>query len=251
METRWEGETASSWERAWGIPLVEVHESIGSTSDRAFELAAEGAGPFTVVVAGEQTRGRGRRGASWHSAPGAGLWMSALLPPRAAPRWLPLLVGLVVAEAVESATGAVGVRIKWPNDLVLGLKKVGGILCESAGTVVVAGIGINLRAPPGGFPGQLADTATSLEMEGAKSLSPSRLAGAIVGGLKGRIEPDLEALGPATLAALEARDVLRGRSVRTEAGPGTARGFAADGALLLERTDGSRVPVASGSVRIV
>ena len=248
--THWEGEPVASWQEAWDVPVVEAYASLGSTNDRALELAAAGAGPFSVVVAAEQTRGRGRRGATWHSASGAGLWMSAVLPQHGTVPWLPLVVGLAVAEAIEGATGAAAVGLKWPNDLILGFRKVGGILCESAAGVVVAGVGINLRAPREGFPGLLRETATALDVEGANSLSPSRLAGMIVDGVKGRLGGGAAALDPQSLDALRARDVLVGRAVHTEeSGPGTARGIDPEGALVLERPDGSRVSVSSGSVR--
>jgi len=242
---RWEGEPVSTWQQAWGVPLVEAYAQIGSTSDRALELAVAGAGPFTVVIADEQIRGRGRRGASWHSAPGAGLWMSVVLPSGDAPSWLPLLVGLAAAEAIEEATGVLAVGLKWPNDLVLRGRKVGGILCESAGGAVAAGIGINVRAPRDGFPGPLSGSATALDMEGAKSLSHSRLAGSILSRLEARLvttsSGDLE---QPTLDRLADRDVLAGRAVHTEElGRGTARGIARSGSLVLERPDGSRVSV--------
>ena len=248
--THWEGEAVDTWRGAWGVPLVEAWATIGSTNDRALELAAAGARAFTVVLAEGQTRGRGRRGAAWHSPPGSGLWMSLVLPPRPAPAWLPLLVGLAVAEAIEGASGAVGVGLKWPNDLVLGAGKVGGILCESAGGVVVTGVGVNVRAPREGFPDGLQGVATALDVEGAKSLSISRLAGMIVDGVEQRLSVDAAALGPGALRELASRDVLAGRRIRSEeAGEGTACGIGPDGALLLERPDGSRVNVSSGSVR--
>jgi len=250
--THWEGEPLGTWCEAWDVPLVEAWARIGSTNDRALELALGGARPFSVVLAQEQTRGRGRRGTAWHSAPGAGLWMSVVLPAAGAPAWLPLLVGLAAAEAIEGATGASRVGIKWPNDLVLGAGKVGGILCESSGGVVVAGVGVNLRAPAGGFPKPLTETATALDVEGAKSLSPSRLAGLTLDGLKHLLGEIDAPLGASALGALRARDVLAGRPVHTEeSGAGTARGIEPDGALLLERPDGSRVSVTSGSVRAV
>jgi BirA family transcriptional regulator, biotin operon repressor / biotin---[acetyl-CoA-carboxylase] ligase len=252
--THWEGEPVASWQEAWGVPLLEVWASIGSTSDRALELAERGGRPLTVVIADEQTRGRGRRGAAWHSPPGAGLWMSVVMTAHAGHRWLPLMVGLAVAEAIEGATGVVGVGIKWPNDLLLGARKVGGILCESAAGVVVAGVGVNVRAPEGGFPETLAGTATALDMEGAKSLSASRLAGLILDGFEdgaeGRLGQEANVLACSVLEELAARDVLAGRRVHSEEqGPGIARGISPEGALLLERPDGSRVAVSSGSVR--
>lgn len=263
---QWEGEPVTFWRNAWDIPALEVHARIGSTNDRALELAAEGRGSFTVVLAQEQTSGRGRRGASWHSPAGSGLWMSAVLPGPGPASHLPLLVGLAVAEAVEraagwagssapaaadpGASGAARLGIKWPNDLFVGSRKVGGILCESVADTVVAGIGLNVRSPAGGFPDGLDGLATTLEDEGVKSLSFSVLAGDIVRSLKERCERPTAALSAEALAGLRARDVLVGRAVRTEErGPGTAVGLDPDGALVLERADGSRVRVASGSVR--
>lgn len=248
---RWEGEPVSAWQDAWGVPLVEAWASIGSTNDRALALAAAGATPFSVVLADEQTAGRGRRGAAWLSAPGAGLWMSVVLPTDSAPRAVPLLVGLAAAEAVQAATGA-AVGLKWPNDLMIGARKVGGILCEATHGAAVAGIGINLRTPPGGFPDELSGRATALDVEGANALSVSHLVGLILD----RLEP-LVGAGPSTLEGesltrLRARDVLAGRVVETEErGRGTAVGIGEDGGLLLERPDGSRVTVSSGSVRPV
>lgn len=250
--TDWEGEPVETWKSLWAVPLVEAYAAIGSTSDRALELAAGGAGPYTVVVADEQTRGRGRRGTPWHSAPGSGLWMSVVLPSQGGAPWLPLLVGLAVADAIEGLSRAAAVGIKWPNDLFLGDRKVGGILCESAAGVVVTGIGVNVRSPRDGFPDALSETATSLDMNGAQPLYASHLAGMILDRLKASLATGPSGLAETTLQELAARDLLAGRAVRTEEmGPGTARGIARDGALLLERPDGSRVSVSSGSVRIV
>jgi BirA family biotin operon repressor/biotin-[acetyl-CoA-carboxylase] ligase len=178
--------------------------------------------------------------------------MSVVLPPVGAAPWLPLVVGLAVAEAVEEATGVLAVGLKWPNDLVLRGRKLGGILCESAGGAVVAGVGVNLRAPREGFPGRLSQSATSLDVEGAKSLAINRLVGSILNRLEVRLEVSGAELEDATLAELAARDVLADRAVHTEElGRGTARGIARSGSLVLERPDGYRVTVSSGSVRLV
>ena len=239
----WQGESPATWRAAWGVPLVEAYATIGSTNDRALELAARAGPAFAVVIADEQTKGRGRRGAEWHSPAGSGLWMSTVLPwARPAPH-VTLLVGLAVAEAIEEAAGGVRVGLKWPNDLVVGRKKLGGVLCESAGATVVAGIGINLRPVPD------IDRATSLETESGKTLSASTLAGFIVRALR-RLVHAGAGLDAGVLGSLSARDALLGTPVDTdEHGRGTARGIDADGALLLERPDGSRVRVVAGSVR--
>jgi len=250
--THWQGEPVATWRALWGVPAFEAYERIGSTNDRAKELAGEPRNAFAVVIAAEQTRGRGRRGAVWHSPAGTGLWMSVVLPGPAPSLHVPLLVGLAVAEAIQDAEAAVRVGIEWPNDLVVGRRKLGGILCEGVAAAVVAGIGINVRALQGGFPPSLADRATSLESEGFNTLSHSVLGGFIVRALKRRLGQPCPRLPADALDELAARDALASRPVLTEEhGPGVARGIESDGALILERADGSRVRVVAGSVRPV
>ncbi len=248
----WEGVTAEAWAGRWRVPRVELHERIGSTNDRARELADSGAPEHTVVLADEQTSGRGRRGTRWHSPPGCGLWLSTLAkaPPDVAV--LPLCVGLAASEAIEAVTPAVQVAIKWPNDLLVGERKVGGVLCEAVGARVVIGIGINVGEPEGGFPDDLRGVATTLEAEGGTRPDRGDLASELVGRLRAWTDGGEVVLTPERHAALRGRDALRGREVMTEqAGPGTAVGIEATGALTLERPDGERVSVVAGSVRVV
>lgn len=248
--THWQGEPVGTWRTLWGVPAFEAYERIGSTNDRAKVLAAEPGNTHAVVIAAEQTEGRGRRGARWHSPPGCGLWMSVVLPNPNAALHLPLLVGLGVAEAIQDAEASLRVGIEWPNDLVIQGRKVGGILCEGASAGVVAGIGINVRMPEGGFPASLQPRATSLEQEGGNALSHSRLVGLIVRALERRLRGSASGLAPDVLHELTARDALAARPVLSEEhGPGIARGIERDGALVLERPDGSRVRVMAGSVR--
>jgi BirA family biotin operon repressor/biotin-[acetyl-CoA-carboxylase] ligase len=244
----WQGRDAEAWAEAWGVPRVETHRRIASTNDRALELAGGQDGSFAVVIAEEQTAGRGRRGARWHSPPGSGLWMSVVLPAERPAPQVSLLVGLAVAEAIEAVATDVRVGIKWPNDLMIRGGKVGGILCESAGGAVVAGIGINLRSLGDTPAVALAYRATSLEAECGKTLMPSDLAGSIVRRLTER-RLELDAAASRELAA---RDALAGCGVETEGhGRGVALGIDGMGALLLERPDGSRVRVVAGSVRFL
>jgi BirA family biotin operon repressor/biotin-[acetyl-CoA-carboxylase] ligase len=239
----WHGREPRAWAVEWGVPLVEIHASIGSTNDRALAIASSAGRALTVVIAEEQTAGRGRRGARWHSPPGSGLWMSVVLPSARPAPHASLLVGLAVAEAIEAVAPDVRIGIKWPNDLMVRGGKLGGILCESAGAAVVAGVGINLRSSP---PLSLAYRATSLETECGKSFAASALAGSIVR----RLKASPLVLDTAAAAALAARDALLGAAVETEEhGPGIARGIDRGGALILERPDGSRVSVVAGSVR--
>ena len=250
--THWEGEPVHVWAGLWGSPLVEAHDTLGSTNDRARWLAREGAEAYTVVVANEQTAGRGRSGSPWHSAPGAGLWMSTLLPlPGAPPPYLPLLVGLAAAAALEDACPAVRVGLKWPNDLEIHGRKVGGILCEHAHGPVVAGIGLNVSQKVEDFPQDLAERAVSLEMAGGRRISVGTLATALLRELRARCAANGGSLPDDARAELAARDVLLDRPVHTQqSGEGVARGIDADGALLVEQEGGRRVRVVAGTVRI-
>lgn len=252
--THWEGEPVDVLARLWGVPVLEAHDRIGSTNDRVRDLAAGGTSPFTTVLAEQQTAGRGRSGSSWHDTPGDSLLLSTLLPTSApVPLHLPLVVGLAAARAIDRATGGERfvVRLQWPNDLVVGERKTGGILCEGTRSGVVAGVGINVRQSPEDFPPGIRERAVSLESAGGAQVSRSKLAGALVRELIELCRPPFPAGLPGELhAELEARDALRNLSVLTvQEGRGTARGIAEDGALILERPDGSRARVVAGSVR--
>ncbi len=249
----WDGEPVAILRSRWDVPVLEAYGRIGSTNDRATELAASGCGPYAVVVAEEQLAGRGRRGATWTSPRGCGLWMSVVLPASVSSErpYLPLLVGLATADAIEEAGSGVEVKIKWPNDLWVGGRKVAGVLCESSGAAVVAGIGINMTLPEGGFPADLADLATSLDVNGANAVMRSVLASKVITALKRRVAGMSAVLPGDALADLGRRDALVGRAIETDqSGEGIARGIAEDGALILERPDGSRVSVVAGSVRL-
>ena len=141
---------------------------------------------------------------------------------------------------------------------MVGGKKVAGVLCEAAsgssagsGEGVVAGIGINVRTPAGGFALDIVSRATSLETEVVAPVSRAALAGAVLAELKRASDPGGLTLSPEALVDLNCRDVLCGQRVHTEQeGNGIARGIVESGALLLERDDGSRVGVVAGSVRL-
>jgi len=146
---------------------VRVVDSTTSTNVDVLEAAAAGAVEGLVVVAEEQVAGRGRLARVWESPPRAGLLVSVLLRPvlpAPALPLLPLLAGLALADAVE-AVADVRVRLKWPNDLLVDGRKLGGILVErAAGGAVVVGFGINVSTRRDELP---VDTATSLALEGA------------------------------------------------------------------------------------
>ena len=167
----------------------EVLESVDSTNSACRRLALEGAEDGTVVMADCQTAGRGRRNRSFQSPAGRGLFLSILWRPGCTPdKLLPLtaLSAVAVYRAVERVCG-VNLRIKWPNDLVLNGKKLGGILTEMAlegesGLVshAVVGIGLNVHHLPSDFEGQVRDIATSLDMELDGRVCRGKLAAALL-----------------------------------------------------------------------
>jgi BirA family biotin operon repressor/biotin-[acetyl-CoA-carboxylase] ligase len=238
---------------------VEVVASTGSTNA---DLLARGGPEGQVLVAEEQTAGRGRAGRTWVSAPGASLTFSVLLRPASVPPsargWLPLLTGVAVAAAVRSAAG-VAAALKWPNDVLAGDRKLAGILAEqsSAGDAVVVGVGLNVATPedalpvsPGGLP------ATSLLVEGA-DVAREALLTEILSRLESlyrgfRADPDPERSG--LLAEYTAACATLGRTVRVElpAGrvlAGRAEGIDRGGRLLVRPADATfATPISAGDI---
>lgn len=249
----WAGEPVPVLERRWGVPLVEAHRTLGSTNDRLGELAREGAPPFSVVVAEEQTAGRGRTGRAWHS-PRGGIWMSVLLPEERTgrPPLTPLLVGLAVGRAIGDVRPELAPGIKWPNDVLVEGRKICGILCEgAAGAGTVAGIGINVAGSMGDLPDDLRSRAATLEEVGGRAPDRSRLAGAVLRQLRKFLDPPPPEIDPGVAAELAALDILADRPVVTSDGVrGRGAGIAPDGALLVETPEGDRIRVVAGSVRI-
>jgi BirA family biotin operon repressor/biotin-[acetyl-CoA-carboxylase] ligase len=139
-------------------------DTTASTMTEAARLAAAGCRPGAAVVAEEQTAGQGRHGRSWHSERETGLYVSIVLRPRLEPDSLPVLtlaLGLAVQEAIASATD-ISCNLRWPNDVLAGGKKCAGVLCQTADSAVIAGIGINVNQMA--FPPELSALATSLRM---------------------------------------------------------------------------------------
>jgi BirA family biotin operon repressor/biotin-[acetyl-CoA-carboxylase] ligase len=227
---------------------LHLLDSVPSTQDRLHELAGQGVPAGTAVLAAEQTEGRGRRGRHWAS-PRGGLWLSVLCRPAAAlaTELLSLRVALAVARVIEARVATVAVRLKWPNDLMLDDRKLGGILCEARWqgdrpAWVAVGIGLNLRNP---IPRELADQAVSLAGY-APEVTPENLAPDLVTAVLAAGEPD-RALSPAELTSFVERDWLRGRRIR-EPEAGTAEGISAEGLLAVRRDDGTLALVRSGTV---
>lgn len=257
----WAGEAAAALAARFGAPEVRCFARVGSTNDAARVLGEAGAPHGTTVLAEAQTAGRGRGGKAWASAAGLGAWLSLVARPREipAPGLLPLVVGLAAARALEPFAGGAPVGVKWPNDLWIGGRKLGGVLCEAVWDgggprFVVVGIGVNVGHAPADFPPEVRASATSLRIAAGAAPLRAAVAGALVRALAAATERVPARLPGAALDALRARDALLGRRVRVEeagaAVRGTAAGISPDGALLLRGEDGAVREVRSGSVRI-
>jgi BirA family transcriptional regulator, biotin operon repressor / biotin---[acetyl-CoA-carboxylase] ligase len=233
-----------------GTPRIIRVLSAPSTMDLLHEVAGDGGETGTVVVAGEQTGGRGSRGRTWRS-PAGGLWLSVLFRPRgvAGVELVGLRTALAVAEAIESLGPGVAVAIKWPNDLMVEDRKLGGILCEArwqgeSPAWVVAGVGINVANR---VPDELRDVAITLG-DRLPGVTPELLEPEVIRRLRG-LAPATERLDAGELALLRRRDWLAGRTLRGPT-PGTAAGISEDGALMVRPPEGDLVAIRAGTVEL-
>jgi BirA family transcriptional regulator, biotin operon repressor / biotin---[acetyl-CoA-carboxylase] ligase len=223
------------------LPRVELLESTSSTMDVAHRLAAEGAPAGTLVIANEQTAGRGRGGKSWQSAPGAGLWLTLVERPTDASGLgvLSLRVGLAAAFALDRFA-AEPVRVKWPNDLYVDRGKLAGILVEARWRErsvewVAIGMGINVKQPQ--------------EVRMAAGLEPGTERVDVLQELVPAVRGAAQRPGPLDDEELEefnARDLARGRTC-VEPALGRVVGITATGELLVTLAD-SVAPFRSGSL---
>lgn len=234
----------------------------GSTNSDAAAAARNGSPHGSVFFADEQRSGRGRGDHTWHSAAGKGLYVSVLLRPELPPVYLPLMplvAGLAAAEAIRAIAGLT-VDLRWPNDLLVGTRKAGGILVEAqsgnrAGANVIAfavvGIGINVHQRD--FETGLATPATSLDLESGRRISRQALLAALLKSLEretnGLLDPAFRETIPARVE--HASSWVRGRSVEVH-GPceytGITEGLDEYGFLLV-RTANGLVQVQTGGIR--
>jgi BirA family biotin operon repressor/biotin-[acetyl-CoA-carboxylase] ligase len=232
---------------------VRWFPQVGSTNDVATMLAERGAEEGVVVVADQQTAGRGRLGRTWASPPGAGIYMSAILrpSPRAA-TLLTIAAGVAVADAVAQATG-LDVQLKWPNDVYVADRKLAGILAEGAPRYVVLGIGINVL--PAAYPSDVARRATSIETELGRPIDRGLLLAECLAALALRYGEISHEDGRGVIAAWRKRAASTiGRRIEWDAGGQNQRGLVdgidADGALLV-RSGSQVIRITSGEVRWV
>ncbi|GAC1687628.1 MAG: hypothetical protein NVS9B3_06160 [Gemmatimonadaceae bacterium] len=231
---RLDGWSARALALELGLPAVELRPRVGSTMDVAHERAARGAPAGTLVVADEQTVGRGRNGRRWASAAGGGLWFTLVERPNdpAAVEVLSLRLGLAAAPVVDRYAAA-PVRVKWPNDLYVKAKKLAGILVEARWRDdrldwVALGMGINLSAPP--------EVEIAAGLDGA--VSRIELLAELVPALRAATA----ARGPLSardLASYRERDYAWGRTA-THPAAGRVAGITESGALVIAGADGER-----------
>jgi BirA family biotin operon repressor/biotin-[acetyl-CoA-carboxylase] ligase len=219
---------------------VLFFESVGSTNDVAASLAVDEGSEGTVVIADAQTAGRGRRGRGWYRPAGAGVGVSivgrpgrAHSSPERATALLTLAAGVALAEAVDRITG-LRPAIKWPNDLIVGGRKLAGILAEGVTApalgslrAVVLGYGINVREAA--YPPELANRVTALEPELGRSIDRAALCAETLASVAARYDDLLAARFDAILDAWRRHAAgMRGAAVEWDTPSGVRTGIAED-----------------------
>ena len=233
--------------------------STGSTNEDLLAAAKAGAPTGSVLVAEEQTRGRGRLDRTWQSQPGAALTFSVLLRPvdvsPASRGWLPLLAGVAVAAALRTQAG-LDVSLKWPNDVLVNRAKLAGILAEQSGNAIVVGIGLNVSQRRVELPG---DQATSVWLAGATGAGRAAILAAVLAEFERWYQRWVGGPRPGDAVATGLRaEYLRccstvGKDVRIELPGGgvlTGRATSIDdvGRLLISSPDGVVHAVSAGDV---
>ena len=242
-EVRFDGATSEDIERLLGLPRVELLATTTSTLDVAHRLALAGTPTGTLIIADEQTAGRGRGGKSWASAPGAGLWLTLIERPADTSGLdvLSLRVGLAAARALDRFA-AEPIRVKWPNDLYIDRGKLAGILVEARWREselewVAIGLGVNVRAPEG-VPGSAWLEPDTSRLDVLTELIPAVRAATI----------DAGPLRKEEMEEFAARDMARGKKCVTPA-LGRVAGITPNGELLVTLAD-SVARFRSGSLEL-
>lgn len=239
--------------------IVYYYASVTSTNDIARELAESGAGEGTVVVAEEQTSGRGRLGRSWASPKGEGLYHSIILRPNIPPSDAPVLnlvIAVTLAELV-SEQFQLTVDIKWPNDVLIGERKFAGIMAEGefkkeSIDYVITGIGVNLNHTS--FPSDITEKATSIKLETGQTSDLDAFRQGLYRKLDARYDTFLDQ-GSSQIVRrwCELSSYAEGKSVKVITSDrtitGLTRGLTPNGALLVETSTGDLEIILTGDVR--
>ncbi|MBP1999574.1 BirA family biotin operon repressor/biotin-[acetyl-CoA-carboxylase] ligase [Paenibacillus shirakamiensis] len=240
---------------------LKLLETTTSTQEEVRRNAEIGAAEGMLVIAEEQTLGRGRQGRSWFSPPGKGVWMSLLLRPdqslACAPQ-LTLLTAVAVCRAIRTLT-QIDAGIKWPNDLLVNGRKISGILLESVAEderirYCIAGIGIDVNMDLEDYPEELRTKVTSLKLEQGAEVDRAALISAILQELETLYDLYQEE-GFSPIAHLwEALSVTLNREVTLHSGSQIVQGYAvgldSSGGLIVQNEEGKKVTVFSGEVQL-
>ncbi|MCY3808275.1 MAG: biotin--[acetyl-CoA-carboxylase] ligase [Gemmatimonadetes bacterium] len=260
----WEGRGEAEWAGRLGVPQVELHRRIESTSDRARDVVGCGRERPFVIVAERQSAGRGRRERRWLSDCPRGLWFTvAIESGEAMAPTASLRAGLAAARGIEEAAGLGSVQVMWPNDLMIEGCKIGGVLCEKVGEALLVGVGVNLNHAPGEL-AAVDQPATSVLAATGRETPRGNALVAIVGELLAGWTDSPSALTSSEIAELSARSELAGRRLRVDGVVGepsgsarsvrnlsaTALAIASDGALEVVDDQGGALRVVAGSVRL-
>lgn len=243
----------------WMGQEIKYFESIDSTNVRAKQLAEEGYPNGTLVVADQQTAGRGRRGRAWESPKGNSIFMTFLLKPEISPNnasMITLVAALAIAKAISEITGEEA-KIKWPNDIVVNGKKVCGILTEMSAQFdyinhIVVGIGINVNTEQ--FPEEIEHMATSLKLEYQKNFQRANIIESVLEHFEEEYEKYLETQDLSALVNDYNRLLVnKGNVVKVldpkEPFEGKAMGITPTGELIVDTWE-SRKLVSSGEVSV-
>lgn len=245
---------------------IEFFETLDSTQRVALELAESGDPEGTLVVADRQTSGVGRRGRKWHSAAGLGLWFSMILRPRvpsASGGLLSAWAGLAALKVILRLEGVVGeAGLKWPNDVLVGGRKLSGILVDAASasgkmTYAVVGVGLNTGHAAEDFPEELASRATSVALVTGRRPDRAQILADLLLEMEKTYDLTVTPEGRRRLAGLAASaSVLTGRRVRVLSGSTTMTGLVmgiddGGGLILSAGPRGGEAVVLAGDVQLL
>jgi|WetSurMetagenome_2_1015567.scaffolds.fasta_scaffold36368_3 BirA family transcriptional regulator, biotin operon repressor / biotin---[acetyl-CoA-carboxylase] ligase len=201
---------------------IVLYDSIASTNAAAMAAAADGAEGGTLFVAEEQVSGKGRKGRSWFSAKGRSLTFSLLLGPVERTEGLTALLALAVVRALDDSVA--GLAVKWPNDVFLNGKKLGGILAESRDDCVVIGLGLDVNEEAGDFPSGIADEATSMRIAGSRAFDRGIVLCRILEAFEGLYDRFREEGFAPFREEMQRRLLFIGKRVTVEGGDGSFEG---------------------------
>jgi BirA family biotin operon repressor/biotin-[acetyl-CoA-carboxylase] ligase len=247
LKTRWIGKT------------IHHFYALDSTNSKAYQLALNGAEEGEVVVAESQEKGRGRLGRQWFSPPFLNLYLSVILRPKIPPHQaslITLMAAVATADAIQKFSGLPPL-IKWPNDILLRDRKVGGLLNEIHSEMdrihfVILGIGINLNMDEKMFPKEIQAVATSLKIETEQTISRKMFLQSLLQELEKWYTIFMKQGSAIILKAWRDRAHLKGRRVKVTSFGETLAGIAvdvdSDGALILETENGKRKRVVAGDI---